>query len=160
MHHDAPVQEQYNQALSMLDECLGEMPLFSYGYMLRSNVNGFLGNEDACMSDARRAASLNPTDGNIAKVLANALYERDQKSGANVSREQMTETRSALERALSLNPRDAGLVSFYAEYISSTEPFRALAIRQNLQKSLPSLTAQKLHQGVSPFAPQRKTTYP
>ncbi len=135
----AIARENYDQALLSLDECLRQRPLFSYGYMLRSNVNRSLGNEDASITDARRAASLNPTDGNIAKVFVNALYNRDERLGERATIEQLNETRSALERAFSLNPRDVEVISSYAQYISSTDPLRALAIRQNLQRTSPSL---------------------
>ena len=53
--------------------------------------------------------------------------------------EQITEAKAALDKAMALNPNDMQLLGFYAEYISDTEPLRALAIRQALQKIAPSL---------------------
>ncbi len=135
----AMAKGQNKDALAKLDECLRQRPVFSSALLLRSSVNTALGNEHAAIEDARRAALLNPLDGDIAKVLANALYQRDKKIGPNASSDQIIETRTALHRALRANPGDLQLLSSYAEYISNDEPLRALAIRQNLQKVEPSV---------------------
>jgi len=135
----AMAKEQYQDALASLEDCLRQRPVFSLAFMIKAKVNGALGNERASIEDAQKAASLNPRDQNIAKELANALYQRDLKLGDNVLVEQKVETRAALDRAVALNPGDLQLLSFYAEYVSSTEPVRALAIRQNLQKNAPSV---------------------
>lgn len=135
----AASREQYEDALAGFDECLKQRPVFSYGYMLRSRVNSALGKEHEAIEDIQKAASLNPMDGVIAKELASVLYSRNQKLGSNVSSDQVIETRTTLERAMALNRHDLQLLSFYAEYISSTEPTRALAIRQELQKVAPSI---------------------
>ena len=133
------VKQDHTKALARIDECLKQRPVFSTAYMLRSQINNALGNEHESIEDARKAASLNPLDGPIVKGLAFALYRRDQKLGDNVSSDQELETRSALDRAVALNSGDMELLSFYAEYISSAEPSRALAIRQNLQRVNPNL---------------------
>lgn len=135
----AAAKQDYGDALAKLEECLRYRPVFSRGFMWRSNVNAALGNERESIEDAQRAASLNPLDGAIARVLANVLYQRNQKLGDNVSSQQVIETRAALDRAVRLNPGDLGLLSVYAEYIIPMEPVRALAIRQNLQKTAPSM---------------------
>ena len=135
----AMAKEQYKDALTKLNECLRQRPVFSRALLFRSSVNTALGNQHASIEDAHRAASLNPLDGAIAKVLASALYQRDKKLGINVSSGQKIETRTALQRALRANPGDLGLLSFFAEYISDDEPLRALAIRQNLQKVTPTV---------------------
>ena len=137
--HLAVAKENYQDALTKINEALKQRPVFSKALILRSTVNDSLGYEHASIEDARRAAALNPRDGTIAKVLANALYQRDQKLGQNVSSEQIIETKTALHRALRTNPGDLQILSFYAEYISDEEPLRALAIRQSLQKVAPSL---------------------
>ena len=137
--HLAVAKEQYQDALEKLNECLKQQPVFSPALMLRSRANAALGNEHASIEDAQKAAFLNPLDVNIAKVLANALYERDKKLGPNVSSDQIIETRNALQRVLRANPGDLQTLSFYAEYISNDDPLRALAIRQNLQKINPSV---------------------
>ena len=135
----AVAKQQYKDALTKIDECLKQRPVFSYAYMLRGNINAALGDEHAFMGDIRKAASLNPLDGTIAKVYANTLYRRNQNLGSNVSSAQITEAREALEKAIALNPGDLDLLSLYAEYIASSEPLRAIAIRQDLQRANPSI---------------------
>ncbi len=129
----------YEDALTRIDECLKHKPVFSFGYMLRSNINLAMGNDQAATEDIRRAAALNPLDGNIARALARLLYTRNQQLGDNASEAQMAETRGAFERAVALNPNDLSLLGLYADYISDTEPMRAVAIRQDLQRADPSL---------------------
>ena len=135
----AMAKEEYKDALARLEECLRQRPVFSHGFMLRSNVNAILGNEHSSIEDARKAASLNPLDGTIAKVLANVLYQRNKRLGLNVSSDQAIEARAALQNAMTLNPGDMELLSGYAEYISPTSKQQALAIRQYLQKTAPSV---------------------
>ncbi len=132
-------KREFKDALSKIDECLKQRPVFSYAYMLRGNINAALGDEHAFMGDIHKAASLNPLDGTIAKVLASTLYHRNQNLGGNVSTAQIAEARDALEKAIALNPADLNLLGLYADYIVSTEPLKAVAIRQDLQRAVPSL---------------------
>ncbi|HPS55533.1 MAG TPA: tetratricopeptide repeat protein, partial [Sedimentisphaerales bacterium] len=132
-------KEDYKDALLRLDDCITKRPVFSYGYMLRSKVNASLGNDHASLEDIRKAASLNITNGDIARDVAVAIYLRNEKLGSAVSSDQKLEARTALERAMILNPVDVQLRSLYAEYISVDEPERALSIRQRLQKASPSV---------------------
>ncbi len=135
----AMAKEEYEEAIARLEECLKQRPVFSQAFLLRSNANAVLGNEYASIEDAKKAAFLNPSDGAIARQLAFVLYRRNEKLGDNVSPAQMLETGTALDRALALNRSDLELLSFYAEYIVTTRPFTALAIRQRLQKAIPSM---------------------
>ena len=135
----AMAQGKFEDALATVDECLKQKPVFSYAYMLRSEINAALGNEHASMEDIRKAASLNPLDGIIAKASANVLYHRNQKLGDSVSSAQVVEVRTALERAIALNRGDLSLLSLYAEYIAPIEPMRAIAIRQDLQSAAPNM---------------------
>jgi tetratricopeptide (TPR) repeat protein len=135
----AMAKGEFEDALAKIDECLSQRPVFSYAYMLRSDINASLGNEHASMEDIRKAASLNPLDGIIAKASANVLYRRNQKLGDSVSSGQIVEVRTALERAIALNPGDLALLGLYAEYIAPTEPLRAVAIRQDLQRAAPNM---------------------
>jgi len=137
--HLAVTKEQYQDALDKLNECLKQRPVFSRAFTLRSKVNAALGNEHASIEDAQKAASLNPLDVNIAKVLVNTLYRRDRKLGENITFDQKIETRTALHWAMRVSPGDLETLSFYAEYISDDEPLRALAIRQNLLKVEPGV---------------------
>lgn len=131
---------EYEKVLARLEECLKQRPVFSQAFALRSNANAALGKEYESIEDAKKAASLNPLDGTIAKRLAFVLYQRNEKLGDNVSSDQMLETVNALERALALNANDMELLSFYAEYIVETRPLEALGIRQRLQKAAPSMS--------------------
>ncbi len=135
----AVAKEDYKDALARVEECLRQRPVFSNALMLRSNINSALGNELASIGDAQEAASLNPLNGTIAKGLALELYRRNQKLGENVLSDQLIETRAALDRAMALNRDDLELRSFYAEYIAPTQRMRALAIRQDLQRTAPSM---------------------
>lgn len=129
---------QHKEALVQLDECLRLRPVFSYGYMLRGNIQAALGNEHASVADARRAAELNPADPLVAKALANALLVRLHRLADNASAEQWQETRHALERAIQLNPRDVQVLSAYADVVGESEPLTALALRQTIQINAPS----------------------
>ncbi|MGA1979088.1 MAG: hypothetical protein ABSG99_00775 [Sedimentisphaerales bacterium] len=136
----AMAKGEYEKVLAKLDECLKRKPVFSRAFILRSNANTALGNEHASIEDAKKAESLNPLDKTIVKELAFVLYLRNEKLGDNVSSDQIIETRDALNRAMALNVDDLRLRSFYAEYILTTQPLAALAIRQRLQKTAPSLS--------------------
>ena len=135
----AMAKGEFEDALATIDECLKQRPVFSYAYMLRSEINAALGNEHASLEDIRKAASLNPLDGIIAKASANVLYHRNQKLGDSVSSAQVVEVRTALETAIALNRGDLSLLSLYAEYIAPIEPMRAIAIRQDLQSAAPNM---------------------
>ena len=132
-------REQYEDGLAKIDLCLKLRPIFARGYMVRSNINANLKNEDASIQDAQRAFELNPLDGPASKNLAFALYKRNQKLGTNVTSEQIIETNIAFLNARINNPNDLAFLSIYAEYIGTTDSMRALEIRQALQKSNPSM---------------------
>ncbi len=132
-------KDDFENALAKLDDCLKQRPIFSRAYMLRSSINAKLRNEHASIEDIQKAASLNPLDGTIAQVLAITLYSRNQKLGDNIPPEKITEATTALDRALALNPNNSELLMFYVDYISQTQPLRALLIRQNIQKTTPSV---------------------
>lgn len=136
----ALAKAQFKDASVRMEECLRLRPVFSFAYMLRSTINSALGNDHASLEDMRRAAYLNPLDGTVAKGLASALYRRNERLGDMVSSDEIAETRRALERAIRLNPGDLNLLSTYAEYISDTEPLKALAIRQTMLKNTRSLS--------------------
>ena len=132
-------QKDYQQALAQINDGLKLRPIFSHGYMLRSNIYLALDNEGEAINDARKAVSLNPLDGNIAKAYANVLYQRSEKLGTNATAEIIKETKDSLMRAIALNPNEWTLQSLYAEFISEREPERALAIRQSLYRAVPNV---------------------
>ncbi len=135
----AIAKEQYETALASIDNALTQRPVFGYGYLLRSRINAALGKETAALADIQTAAGINPFDKSIARELANRLYIRNRNLGGNVSSVQLSEAKAALDRAMMLNPGDLDLMSFYAEYISDTDPQQALALRQSLQENAPSM---------------------
>ena len=135
----AIVKKDYKDALAKINEALRLRPVFSYGLMVRSEINAALGNEYSSIQDARKAASLNPLDGTIARTLAVALYRRNESLGLNISSGEILEVKNALALAISLNPREWELLSFYAEYISDENPEEALAIRQRLLGIFPNV---------------------
>ncbi len=128
------------EALSQLDECLRQRPIFSYGYMLRGNVKAALGNQLASIEDLKKAAGLNPMDALVAKTLATTLYVRNKQLSDKLSSEQEAEAKQAIERAIQLDPRDINLLSVYAEMIGKDDPMKALALYQAIQVNTPSVT--------------------
>ncbi|MBN2019120.1 MAG: hypothetical protein JW749_02715 [Sedimentisphaerales bacterium] len=130
---------QYETALAKIDSTLKQRPVFGYGYLFRARINALLGKEEAALADTRTAATINPLDKAITKDFAYQLYERNQRLGSSVSSAQLAEMKSALDWAIGLNPEDTRLMSFYAEYISDSDPERALALRQSLQENAPSI---------------------
>lgn len=150
-------RRQYDAALTDLDQCIQERPVFSYGYLLRGNVKASLGREQESVEDIREASRLNPMDPVVAKSLANALYARNGRLGAGASSEQQLEARQALERAIHLNPRDAGLLSVYADLIGGSDPMKAIAIRQTIHANAPSVQNAVLLGKLATQAAQRET---
>ena len=132
--------EEYQKALERIENCIKERPIFSRGYLLRSQIHNRMQNLDDAIADAQKAYELNPTDGTISKNLAFLFYARDSKLGANVSISQAAQTKQAIESAMLSNPKDDDLKSFYAEYISDTSPEIAIAIGQQMQKATPTAT--------------------
>jgi len=126
-------------ALDRLNNCLKIRPVFPNGYLLRSQVNGSLGNYDGAVSDAKTAQRFNPLDEAIAKQVAAVLYNRNLRLRGNVTSDQIAKTEQALVRAMVLNPDDWNLRSIYAEYISEREPAQALAVRQGLLRRFPNV---------------------
>lgn len=132
-------QKDYPKAIERINNCFAKRPVFSQGYMLKSQIDTAMGKTADAIEDAKKAYLLNPLDGQITKNYASILYERNRNLGSTVSDEQRIETRAALDTALRTNPADLGLSIFYAEYISDTEPLRAIAICQQIQKLSPTV---------------------
>ncbi len=129
----------HEDALVLIDESLKLRPIFPNAYMERSKANAAMENWSASIADIQKASSLSPTDKFIAARLASVLYQRNQRLGENASSDQVIETRIALERAIALNPGRLQLYTIYSEYISETEPERALSLRQRLYKASPTI---------------------
>ena len=129
----------FKTALTKIDECLAVNPIFSMGYMLRSNINAALNDEHAYMEDIRKAANINPLDSTISKRYAIVLYYRNQNLGDNVTNGQYSELMDALEKAIALNQGDLELLDLYTNSIASTDPARAIAIRQDILSAVPTV---------------------
>lgn len=132
-------RRDFASALQNLDGALVLRPVFSQGYMLRSMTHAALDDQAAALTDITKAASFNPQDARIAKVYALNLEARNGALGQSITDLQLAEAREALERAIQLNPLDTQLLGLYAERISTTEPFKALAIYQTIQQRYPTL---------------------
>jgi len=131
----AYAKKDLDSALSKIDECLKQRPIFSRGYTLRSSINSALGKDHNALEDIRKAVTQDPLNAVIAKELARLLYIRNKNAGDNVTFEQTNEAKISLERAISLDPGDVQLRSFYADFIASKEPLKAVAILQALQRA-------------------------
>jgi tetratricopeptide (TPR) repeat protein len=130
---------EYQTAIERTNNCLEKRPVFSQAYLLRSQAYSAIGKESDAIDDAKKAYSFSPVDSYVARNLAYMLYNRNQKLGDTATVEQIAETRNALEVAIRANPMDNNLKSFYAQFISSSEPDRAIAISQQLQKAMPTV---------------------
>ena len=149
----------YEDALALIDESLKLKPIFPAAYMERSKANAAMENWFESLADIQKAWSFNPMDKIVSARLAGALYQRNQRLGGNASSDQILETRTALERAIALNPGNIQLYIIYSEYISDTNPERALSLRQRLYKASPTLkNAVMLGQLATEIAVQEKNT--
>jgi tetratricopeptide (TPR) repeat protein len=78
-------------------------------------------------------------DALVAKGLAKALYARDRRLGASQSSGQRQETKQAVDQAVRLDPRDPSLLNAYVDFLSDSEPEKAVALRQTIQANAPSV---------------------
>jgi len=132
-------REAFPEALQKMNAALELRPVFSQGYMLRSMIHAALDDQAGALTDIVKAASFNPLDSRIAKVHALNLEARNDMLGQSVTDLQLAEAKEAIERAIQLNPLDTRLLGIYADKISVTEPFKALAIYQSIQQRYPTL---------------------
>ncbi|MCK5173156.1 MAG: tetratricopeptide repeat protein [Planctomycetes bacterium] len=131
-------RKDYRSALQKADECLDFRPVFAYGYLLRSQINVGLDNNDRAIADAETAAKTNPVDGVTAKHRAALLHERNLNLGRDATPDQVSEAEKAILAAVILNPNDWRLRSLYSEMVSRLDPHRALAMRQQLLETNPN----------------------
>ncbi len=132
-------KKEYDKAKIHLDRCIETRPIFSQAYLMRSQVHSDMGNESDAITDALKAVQMNPLDPAVAAHHAILLYNRNMKLGTNVSADQVTEVKMALQRAIAINPANLQLQSIYAEHLSETSPDEALAIRQRMQAIMPNV---------------------
>ena len=132
-------KKEYQATIERINNCLEKRPVFSQAYLLRSQARMALEKESDAIDDIKKAYNLNPLDGVITRNLAFLLYNRNRELGASASVDQLAEAKSAIEVAIRANPKELNLQSFYAEYISDTDPQKAIAMCQRIQKVMPSV---------------------
>jgi tetratricopeptide (TPR) repeat protein len=132
-------QKEYQTAIEQINNCLEKRPIFSQVYVLRSQAYSAIGKESDAIDDAKTAYNFSPFNNYVARNFAFMLYNRNQKLGEGATVEQIAETRNALEVAIRANPTDSNLKNIYAQFISSSDPDRAMAISQQLQKAMPTV---------------------
>jgi tetratricopeptide (TPR) repeat protein len=136
----AYAKKDYQTAIDKLNSSLEKRPISSDAYLLRSQAYAAFGKEAESIADAKKAYELNPYDSIVPRNLAYQLYNRNVKLGSAASVDQIAETRNALETAIRANPKDVDLQNFYAKYISSSEPDRAIAVSQQIMKMQPTIS--------------------
>ncbi|MFC1764346.1 tetratricopeptide repeat protein, partial [Planctomycetota bacterium] len=135
----ASTRGRHTEALTKVNHCLELRPLYSHGYLLRSQIHTALGQDADSLADVELAAMLNPTGPMIAKAYVNGLLLRNRDPDARVSDVQKAEILRAIERALRLDPTDMRMLGIYAQHIMDTDPARAVAIYQAIVKRDPTL---------------------
>ncbi len=134
----AYVKEEYQNAVERINSCLEQRPIFSRAYLIRSQAYSAIEKENDAIDDAQKAYNFNPSDRHITRNLAYVLYKQNQRLGNAATPDQIAETRKAIEAAIRANPGDLSLQDIYTQFISSTEPDRAVAISQQRQKARPT----------------------
>lgn len=132
-------KKDYPAAMTRMDKALKLRPVFAMGYMLRSTINGEMGNDRAALDDAAKASDLNPMNATIARNVAAIRYQDYRDRRENATQDDRMKVKNSLEKAIRLNPRDSRLLSFYAAFIGEEEPLKAIAILQDLQRAKPTI---------------------
>jgi tetratricopeptide (TPR) repeat protein len=130
---------EYELALQEIERCAKQNPVSSQVLALRGQIKESLGRTNEAIADMKQAAYFNPLNSEISRILAIALYKRNVALGDNVTTDQFLEAKEAIERAIADNRFNVQLLSFYAEFISDSDPQSALAIRQRLFRASPSV---------------------
>jgi tetratricopeptide (TPR) repeat protein len=131
--------EDYQNAIIKLTDCLKLRPTLSLIYMLRSQCYSKIDNHQEAIDDAKTATQMNPFDGNVAKNYASVIYTRNSQLGAGVTKEQRQELLPALREAIRSNPGAWQIQSMYAETVAKDDPEKALDVYQRLVKIHPNL---------------------
>jgi tetratricopeptide (TPR) repeat protein len=133
------VKEDYQSAFEKIDEYIKLVPVSSYAYMLRSEINEKLGFFDDAISDIKTAYKFNPLNADVVKKHVALLYTEHLRSGGKSSQQQMEEINTFFIRAISLNTMDWQLQSAYAAFVAESDSERALSINQRLMKLFPNV---------------------
>ena len=135
----ALAEEDYEKAINKCENCIKMQPIFPSIYTSLSIAYEKLGKLDLAVENAEIAFSQQPLDRDIARQRASVIYTLTQSLGDSASEKQKAQTQSALVWAMKLDPSNYNLQSIYAEYVYEEDPRKALAIRQALQKTAPSI---------------------
>ena len=138
------LNENYEAAISKLNQCLELRPLAPIIHVLRSQCNTALGNHQQAIDDAKAALEMNYLDPQIARLYVLAILSRNESLQPNVSFENKQELEKALSNAIVLNPTDWRLRGMYAEVIEDSRPENALAIRQRTARRFPNLNTNMM----------------
>ena len=133
------VIKDYNDALDKINKCIEEKPLNSGLYLIRSRIYLLSDKPEEAIEDARKTIKYNPFNPEYSRNLALLLYQRNTRLGDSLTSEQRIETRNILQNALNLNRNDLQLQMVYADVIAQTEPDKAIALLQNIQRMSPSV---------------------
>ncbi|MBN1125984.1 MAG: tetratricopeptide repeat protein [Sedimentisphaerales bacterium] len=135
----AQVRGQLDEALRKINSVIEQRPLFAQAYTVRSQIQWELQRPNDAIKDIYEASRIAPLNPGIARQKATILFDRSRQNNGQSETEQAEELGRALAHAMLLNPKDIGLVSLYAEFIKDYKPYQALAIRQRLFSSYPSI---------------------
>lgn len=132
-------KEDYQAALGKIDEYIKLVPVSSYAYLLRSEINDKLGLFEDAIVDIETAQRFNPFNPDIAKKYAALLYTGHLRSGSSSSPQQRDVIHRAFIRAMRLKTDDWRLQGVYASFVAEEDPERALSINQRLMKQIPNV---------------------
>ncbi|HSV26906.1 MAG TPA: tetratricopeptide repeat protein [Sedimentisphaerales bacterium] len=134
----AMLEDRHADALPLLDWCINHRPTFSLAYLFRSEARDRLGMEAESISDAARAAELNPLGVQATRQYAILLNRRNERLGTQTTAEQAQQAREALIRAVAANPADSALLAYYIHSISQERPDIAFAQMQRIYQVSPT----------------------
>jgi tetratricopeptide (TPR) repeat protein len=132
-------KEDYQAALKKVDEYIKLVPVSSYAYLLRSDINDKLGLFEDAITDIETAKRFNPVNPEVAKKYVALLYAEHLRSGSSSSPRQRDVINKAFVRAMGLKTGDRQLRGVYASFVAEEDPERALSINQQLMKQAPSV---------------------
>ena len=129
----------YDSAIKRIDVCLEIRPILPYAYILKSQIYAAKGEYEEAVRNAKAAASINSLDGIVAKQVVLAIEARNIALGIKVTETHREEMKTALVRAVFLNPNEWQIQSLLARFISESDPVAAISIQQKLAKRVPTV---------------------
>ncbi len=132
-------KEDYQAALEKVDEYIKLVPVSSYAYLLRSDINDKLGLFEDAITDIETAQRFNSYNPEVAKKYVALLYAGHLRSGSSSLPQQRDLINKAFVRAMRLKTGDRQLQGVYASFVAEEDPERALSLNQQLMKQAPSV---------------------